>query len=164
MPSEFKNMDIVIQQAAELMAESIRDEAISKGLFNTGKLAKSYEGKVVWNNGKFQIQIFGDVYGAYQDAGFFRPPGKNPPVQPIIDWIIKKRISVPSGMSVESFAYAVQHKIGKVGAVIKPKNFIQPGIDRVVTNFLTPKLEEAGVKDIENIVTTFAHGNKIEIK
>jgi len=42
MATEYTNMKQVLQQGGELMADAIRDEAISKGLFKTGTLARSY--------------------------------------------------------------------------------------------------------------------------
>ena len=60
--TEFKNMEVVINQGAELFVDAIRDEAISKGLFKTGTLARSYESQVVYSQGKFEIVIKGVDY------------------------------------------------------------------------------------------------------
>lgn len=152
--TEFKNMEVVINQGAELFVDAIRDEAISKGLFKTGTLARSYESQVVYNQGKFQIVIKGIDYGDFQDKGVKGLRAG----QSLAGYQFKSQaISPNSGLP-----FPVRVHIAQNG--LKPKNFIQPAIDKVVTNFLSPKLEEAGVKDVESIVTTFAHGNKVEIK
>jgi|688.fasta_scaffold241790_2 hypothetical protein len=154
MATEYTNMKQVLQQGGELMADAIRDEAISKGLFKTGTLARSYQSQPVQDatNGKFTISIVGIDYGDYQDKGVKGLRAG----QSLAGYQFKSQ-AIGGDLPFPVRVYIAQNGL-------KPKNFIQPAVDKVINNFLAPKLEEAGVKDIENIVTTFAHGNKIEIK
>lgn len=163
---DFGNLQEVVDAAGKLMVDAMRDQILAQGLFATGELARSVTYQPVPSQqGMFGFQIFIEDYGLYQDAGFFRPPGKRPPVQPIIDWIQRKLITPPQGMDVKSFAFAIQNKIGRDGAYVKARPFIQPAIDGVVNNFLTPKLEEAGVKDIENVIAVAVSKNdKMKVK
>ena len=57
-----------------------------------------------------------------------RGPGKQPPVRPIQEWIKRKSISVPSGITVEQFSFAIAKKIAKTGQRKRPYPFIQPAI------------------------------------
>ena len=163
---DFQNIQQVLDAAGKLMADAMRDGALAKDLFATGELARSITYQPTpQQEGVFGFQIVMEDYGLYQDAGFFRPAGRKPPVQPIIDWLQRKLITPPEGMSTRSFAFLIQAKIGREGALIKARPFIQPAIDGVVNNFLIPKLEEAGVKDIENsIVVAVSKNSKIKVK
>jgi len=163
---DFQNIQEVVDAAGRLMADAMRDGVLAQNLFATGELGRSITYQPTpTQEGMFGFQILMEDYGLYQDAGFFRPPGKRPPVQPIIDWIQRKLIQPPQGMSVRSFAFAIQGKIAREGALVKARPFIQPAIDGVVNNFLVPKLEEAGVKDIENsIAVAVSKNSKIKVK
>ncbi len=54
------------------------------------------------------------------DAG--RKPGKRPPVNVILEWMSKERISIPSGMKPNQFAFLVSRSIGRRG--VKPRPFL----------------------------------------
>ena len=163
---DFQNIQAVVDAAGKLMAEAMRDGVLAQGLLATGELARSITYQPIpQQEGLFGFQIVMEDYGLYQDAGFFRPPGKRPPVQPIIEWLQRKLITPPQGMTIRSFAFAIQAKIGRDGAFVKARPFIQPAVDGVVNNFLVPQLEEAGVKDIENAVQVAVSSNsKMKVK
>ena len=164
MAENFKNIQEVIEQAATLLVEAMKDGAISQDLFATGKLAQSITSQTEFKDGVFGFQIFMEDYGVYQDSGFFRTPGKRPQLEPIISWLQRKRITPPEGMSVRTFAFLIQRKIGKQGAYVKARPFIQPAVNSVVNNFLAPKLEEAGAKDIEySIEISIGKNNKMKV-
>lgn len=57
-----------------------------------------------------------------------RGPGKQPPVRPIQEWIKRKSIAVPPGITVEQFSFAIAKKIAKTGQRKRPYPFIQPAI------------------------------------
>lgn len=163
---EFKNIQEVVDTAGQLMADAMRDGALAQQLFATGQLARSITYQPTsTKDGVFGFQIVMEDYGLYQDAGFFRPPGKKPPVEPIIDWLQRKLITPPQGMTIRSFAFLIQNKIGRDGAYVKARPFIQPAIDSVVNQYLIPNLEEAGVKDIEeSIAVAVSKNNKMKVK
>ena len=144
--SDFPGIAKVVKQAAPLYAESVRDSAMEEGLFKTGNLASSYSATVTERGNKIAIQISGEDYGVYQDSGVnglskswpaagesLYPPGQ----------FKSKVIGGP-------LPFAVRKSIAENG--LKPRPFIQRGIDRVTNNFLIPKAEEAGVDDIANII------------
>jgi hypothetical protein len=57
-----------------------------------------------------------------------RGAGKQPPIAPIQSWIKRKSISVPAGLTIESFSFAIAKKIAKKGQRKRPYPFIQPAI------------------------------------
>lgn len=57
-----------------------------------------------------------------------RGPGKQPPVKPIQDWLRRKSIAVPPGVTVEQYSFAIAKKIAKKGQTKKAYPFIQPAI------------------------------------
>lgn len=75
--------------------------------------------RFIWQNESIIIQM--NDYAEYVDKG--RRVGSMPPVQDIASWIRKEAISIPSGLSVEDFAWAVSKSIEKKG--IKPKPFLE---------------------------------------
>lgn len=143
---DFPNIEKVVQQAAPLYADSVRDAAIAEGLFKSGRLANSYSSQVTTRQNKIKIQILGEDYGVYQDTGVnglkksYTKPAESlyPPGQ-----FKSKVIGGP-------LPFAVRKSIAENG--LRPRPFIQKGIDRVTNNFLIPKGEEAGIEDIENII------------
>jgi hypothetical protein len=170
MAENFKNIQEVIEQAATLLVEAMKDGSISQDLFATGKLAQSITSQTEFKDGVFGFQIFMEDYGVYQDSGFFRPPGKRPPLEPIINWLQRKRISLkPDPITnktptIREVAFLIARKIGRDGADVKARPFIQPAVYSVVNNFLVPKLEEAGVKDIEeSIMISIGKNNKMKV-
>jgi hypothetical protein len=57
-----------------------------------------------------------------------RGPGKQPPVRPIQEWLKRKSISVPAGVTIEQYSFAIAKKISKKGQRKKAYPFIQPAI------------------------------------
>lgn len=163
---EFKNIQEVVDTAGQLIADAMRDGSLAEGLFATGQLARSITYvPTPTKDGVFGFQIVMEDYGLYQDAGFFRPAGKRPPLEPIIDWLQRKLIQPPQGMTIRSFAFAIQNKIGRDGAYVKARPFIQPAVDSVVNQYLIPNLEKAGVKDIEeSIAVAIGKNDKMKVK
>ena len=114
----------------------------------SGDLAKSIEYDVRQQNFEYQLVRTMLTYGVFVDQGDGRHPGTPPPVQPLIDWIRFKNIPVPTGMSVESFAFAISKKIGKQGTNPKPRPFIAPSIQTVLQTTGKELLSEAGIYTI----------------
>ena len=143
---DFTNIESVLRQAAPLYAESVRDSAISEGLFKTGKLAQSYSATITFRGNKAVIAVSGEDYGVYQDTGVnglkksYTKPAQSlyPPGQ-----FKSKVIGGP-------LPFTVRKSIAENG--LRPRPFIQSGIDRVTNNFLIPKAEEAGVEDISDLI------------
>ena len=138
MADEFKNIQDVLEAVAPLYADSIRDQAISKGVFKTGRLARSYKGTSRIDGDKVTITIDSEVYGAFQNYGVGTPT--NPVGELVPDGI------QPRPLNGSTYMF----KGGNIG--IKPRPFIEPGIEFINNNWLPPRLEEAGVKDIDTFI------------
>ena len=143
---EFPNIEKIVKQAAPLYADSVRDSAISEGLFKTGKLAQSYSSQVVVRNNTIKIQILGEDYGVYQDTGVSGTKKSYTKAAESLYAPGQFKSKVIGG----PLPFAVRKSIAENG--LRPRPFIQSGIDRVTNNFLIPKGEEAGIEDIENII------------
>ena len=88
-------------------------------------------------------------YAVLVDKGIDnRGPGKQPPIAPIQNWIRRKSISVPSGITIESFAFAIAKKIAKKGQRKRAYPFIQPSI-KFGEEYFTRRANEAIGVDVE---------------
>jgi hypothetical protein len=125
------------------IANSYREEAIIKLTENgsnvTGRLAASIKVQPArLTETSVVIPVTMLKYGDYVDNGAERGKGKQPPVQPIINWIKQKRITVPNQFkSVEQFAFAIAYNIGKFGQRFKrARPFIEPALNTVREQYI----------------------------
>jgi len=81
-----------------------------------------------------------------------RGPGKQPPVKPIRDWLRRKSISTPSGVTIEQFSFAIAKKIAKKGQRKRAYPFIQPAI-KFGEEYFERRANEAIGVDAETDVT-----------
>jgi len=81
-----------------------------------------------------------------------RGPGKQPPVKPIQDWLRRKSISTPSGVTIEQFSFAIAKKIAKKGQRKRAYPFIQPAI-KFGEEYFERRANEAIGVDAETDVT-----------
>jgi len=88
------------------LANSYQEEAVIKLTQNgsnvTGRLASSMKvlpARVTETSIRIPVSML--QYGIYVDNGAERGRGKQPPIQDIKDWIQQKRISIPSGFSID---------------------------------------------------------------
>ena len=65
-----------------------------------------------------------------------RGPGRQPPIRPIQEWIKRKSIAVPAGITIESFAFAIAKKVAKNGQKKRAYPFIEPSIKKGEEFFL----------------------------
>lgn len=130
------------------LKKTMTQELKNNGSYYTGDLANSIKYKVIQNDFTYDLVRTMLKYGDYVDQGTGRRPGKQPPVKPLIDWIKFKRIPVPTGMTVESFAFAIARKIGKQGTDPRPRPFIGPSIQTVLTGVGKRILTEAGIDEV----------------
>lgn len=112
------------------MVETLKDN----GSYNTGQLANSITYDIRKKGTTYQLVRSMLDYGIYVDQGIGRGPGRQPPVKPIMEWIRLKNIPVPQQMDVESFAYAIAKNIGKRGTNPRPRPFIEPSIEKVLSS------------------------------
>lgn len=127
------------------MAQTLTDNK-SRG---SGALAASIDYKVEERDSELLLIRTMLKYGDYVDQGIGRGPGKPPPAKDIMEWLKMKKIPIPAGLTVESFAFAIANKIGKQGTDPKPKPFIAPSINRVLETKGQELLSKAGIDEIE---------------
>ena len=139
-----------LQEAGQRIIDKMVDSLFEQQAVVTGKLARSIESTVTEKDGNYSLAISMENYGIYVDEGSERGPGKPPPVQAIVDWIKRKGISPPQGMTTKTYAFIIARSIGKKGQRFKqPKPFITPSVEFVANSYLPKVLEDAGVKFIE---------------
>lgn len=127
-----------LSKIGEALVEQMRANLAANGSDLTGKLSKSIGYEVNKDSeGQYTLQILMEKYGEYVDSGAERGPGKMPPVRSIQNWIVLRKIKVPTGLSLESFAWAIAINIGKKGQRFKkPKPFIEPAFETVYKNMM----------------------------
>ena len=146
---DFKNIESVMEGMGEIYADSIRNKAIERGVFKTGRLARSYTGTTTKKDNKYAISIQGEYYGPFQSYGVATP--------------FISALDVPDWISPQPLS-GTQYKFkgGKKGIQARP--FIEPGIEFINNNFLPKALEEAGFKDIEeSIMISIGKNNKMKV-
>lgn len=137
----------------KVMTQELKDN----GSYNTGKLAASIQYSVEQKQWEYNLVRTMLTYGVYVDQGNGRHPGKQPPVKDLIEWIKFKKIPVPQGLTIESFAFAIARKIGKQGTNPRPRPFITPSINKVMKTTGKELLSKAGVDEV-----TINIGNKLQ--
>jgi len=154
MANELSNIGKVMSDATQLYEDSVRDSAIAEGLFKTGRLANSVQAQLIESEGKYQIQVSMEDYGVYQDSG----------IQGIKGSISADNRSLfPPGQFKSktiggNLPFAVRKSIAERG--LRPRPFINAGQERVSNNYLAPKLEEAGVKDVDQYIQNSVTNDK----
>lgn len=83
---------------------------------SSGKLGQSLDTLIIENQGKFVGTFTGNDYVHELING--RRPGKQPPVQALIDWVNQKGIA--SGKKADSIGYAIAKSIGEEGTEPNP--------------------------------------------
>ena len=155
MSKDLPNITNVMKEATQLYEDSVRDSAIQEGLFKTGRLANSIQSELKENDTKFQIQVSMEDYGIYQDSGINGVRGSV---------AADNRSLYPPGQFKSktiggNLPFAVRFSIAQNG--LKPRPFIVGGQERVTNNYLVPKLNDAGVKDIEQFVQDSVSGDSL---
>ena len=77
-----------------------------------------------------------------------RGPGKQPPAKPIQEWLRRKSIAVPAGITIEQYSFAIAKKIAKQGQRKKAYPFIQPSI-KFREEYFERRADEAIGVDVE---------------
>ncbi len=143
---------MTFQQSLEALevalTEAMVEELQANGSYDTGKLAESITYDIRTQGTTYQLVRTMLTYGIFVDQGDGRGPGKMPPVRPLMEWIKEKGIKVPSGLTVESFAFAIAKKIEKKGTNPRPRPFIQPAITEVMRNKAQQILSEGTEQEV----------------
>jgi hypothetical protein len=136
--------------------KELTDSLTEKNLISSGKLGESLKINV-----QPKVKVFGQIYrmqinmadyGENVDKG--RKPGKGLPVGVLQDWLrqpntlqkVTGQDKQLSDYERKSLAFVINRSIKKKG--IKPKNWIQPAVDKASKN-IVGVIEAALAEDIE---------------
>jgi len=135
-------------RVGEELKQAMINQLKSNGSYNTGDLGNSITYSVVQRDYEYDLVRTMLKYGNYVDQGIGRGPGRIPPVREIMEWVQMKKIPVPSGLTLESFAFAIAKNIGKKGTDPRPRPFIAPSINKVLQTTGREILQKAGVDTV----------------
>lgn len=112
---------------------------------------KGLRGSDLLKNTKIRVQngsisVLMPDYATFVDDG--RKPGRMPPISALIKWIRDKNIQLPTGYTIEGFAFAIGRKIEKRGT--KGKKFLDEMTRRLIELIFdyTNKLLDKKIKQI----------------
>lgn len=151
-----------LEALADALKDAMVDELHANGSYDTGRLAESITYDIRKQGSTYQLVRTMLTYGVYVDQGDGRKPGKMPPVRPLMDWIKQKKISVPRGLTTESFAFAIANKIAKKGTNPRPKPFIQPAINKVLGTDAQQLLSKGTEQEITDAINQRLQDIKIQ--
>lgn len=165
--------ELVINRWAEKASGMVMKRLTDGRKIATGKLVNSIKYKVKREGDTYTVWITGKDYLQYVESGR-RPGAKMPPVEPIEQWIKKKRIPIgagrtktlvkrgrqaPKAKQLRNMAFLIARSIGKRG--IKPFPVSQILDSALKTESFRRELHLAVTKDVmENIRS----GIKINVK
>jgi len=134
---------ILLQEWLNQSEKDLIREYNDMGLRSSGNLEKSLQSKVTGTDTIAVGVMTGSSYIYQLEHG--RRPGKQPPIQAILDWINDKGI-VADGISERSLAFIIARKIGLEGIQV-PNRYNNGGL---ITNTFT----DERLKDLRTILTT----------
>lgn len=111
-------LELAGQLAVEFLVLSLLDLDLRKPLSITQNIRYEVSGN--------EVKVYMPFYYRFIESGR-RPGVKRVPVQALIDWIQRKSVPVPPGMTRQGFAYAIQTNIFKNG--IKARPFVADAVD-----------------------------------
>lgn len=141
-------LEEALLRVGEELKQAMINQLKSNGSYNTGDLGNSIQYKVEQRDYEYNLVRTMFKYGDYVDQGIGRGPGRIPPVREIMEWVQMKKIPVPTGLTIESFAFAIAKNIGKKGTDPRPRPFIAPSINKVLQTTGREILQKAGVDTV----------------
>lgn len=130
--NEFKNVAELQNETVELIQKDMRQNLRENRSMATGTLARSIETfNTKDKKGVLETALeIGAWYADLVDKGIDpRGSGRQPPIEPIEQWIKRKSISVPAGLTIKQFSFAIAKKVAKKGQRKRAYPFIQPAIN-----------------------------------
>jgi len=150
-----------LEKLTDALVQAMISELQANDSVDTGALAASIEYDVQQKGSTYELVRTMLQYGVYVDQGIGRRPGKMPPVKPLMQWIKQKNISVPRGLSVESFAFAIANNIKKQGTNPAPKPFVEPAIKKVLGTDMQNIISNGAEQDIINSINNTLQDIKV---
>ena len=148
--NEFNNVAELQTQTVEVISKEMVENLRNNRSVATGTLARSiktYDTTSKDNDLESVLEI-GAWYAELVDKGIDpRGPGRQPPIEPIEAWIKRKSISVPAGITMKQFSFAIAKKIAKQGQRKRAYPFIEPSI-REGEAFFERNVNDALIEDV----------------
>jgi hypothetical protein len=148
--NEFNNVAELQTQTVEVISKEMVENLRNNRSMATGTLARSiktYDTTSKDNDLESVLEI-GAWYAELVDKGIDpRGPGRQPPIEPIEAWIKRKSISVPAGITMKQFSFAIAKKIAKQGQRKRAYPFIEPSI-REGEAFFERNVNDALIEDV----------------
>lgn len=148
---DFTNLIQVLQEYANEVVDTYKNELHKDGHKATGKLISSVHHIFTINSNSIQVDLSLEDYWKYVEKG--RKAGKMPPINKILDWIkIKPVIPRPFNGKLptqKQLAYLISRKIGREG--IEDGNELTNTLQKTNNKWLQ-RIEDALDKDLGNLV------------
>lgn len=134
---------ILLEQAAQAGIDDIKSQMSELGMDTTGKTSSSLRSSIV---GTTKIEIIAEE--SILTLVFGRAPGKQPPIEPIREWVIAK--GLPLGLE-----WHIAKNIGLFGTEIfqgKRKGIDIDRTTKVMIDFFIPKIIEITKEETSKLI------------
>ena len=148
--NEFNNVAELQTDTIEVISQEMKTNLRNNKSIASGNLLNSIRyGKTDEKEGSLETALeIGAWYAELVDEGTGdRGPGRQPPILPIEQWIKRKSINVPAGITIKQFAFAIAKKVAKRGQNKRAYPFIEPSI-RVGENYFERNINDALIEDV----------------
>ena len=147
--NEFKNVAQLQTETIEVINQEMNKNLRNNRSVASGNLLRSIETtETKSEKGTLETALtIGAWYAEMVDEGTGnRRAGKQPPILPIEQWIKRKSINMPAGITIKQFAFAIAKKVAKRGQNKRAYPFIEPSI-RVGENYFERNINDALIED-----------------
>ena len=148
--NEFNNVAELQTDTIEVISQEMKTNLRNNKSIASGNLVNSIKtSKTQDKQGTLETALeIGAWYAELVSEGTGdRGPGRQPPILPIEQWIKRKSITVPAGVTIKQFAFAIAKKVAKRGQNKRAYPFIEPSI-RVGENYFERNINEALIEDV----------------
>ncbi len=135
------------EQAGRETLNELRAQTIQSGAIASFSFLRSIE-KIYERQGVTEAWRVGSALPYAPFVNYGRKPGKRPPVEAILKWVVFKPIDT-GGRDARSVAFAIAAAIGKRG--VKPKLFfertlslITPRVEEIITDAIRDEIQANG--------------------
>ena len=151
--NEFKELSKLQKQTGQIIkGKMIENLRRNKSVVSGNLLRSIYVESPEEPNERGNLETVLEIkawYAELVDEGIDnRGPGKQPPAKPIQEWLRRKSIAVPAGITIEQYSFAIAKKIAKQGQRKKAYPFIQPSI-KFGEEYFERRADEAIGVDVE---------------
>lgn len=142
-----KTLEAAHEQAGRETVNELRQQTIQSGAIASFSFLRSIE-KQYERQGAAEAWLIGSALPYAPFVNYGRKPGKRPPIEAILKWVVLKPIRT-GDKDPRSIAFAIAAAIGRRG--VKPKLFFEetvkrmtPRIEQLITDELQREIESAG--------------------